>query len=82
MKRNTLLTLIGLVVGAAVTVPSVAQQTTGTADSFSATTTTAGKQNAERNAYFGELHIHSSWSCDAYVFGTRLGQYNNRAKTN
>ena len=29
--------------------------------------------NAERNAYFGELHIHSSWSVDAYVFGTRLG---------
>jgi len=28
----------------------------------------------ERNAYFGELHIHSSWSVDAYVFGTqRLG---------
>ncbi len=29
--------------------------------------------NPERNAYFGELHIHSSWSIDAYVFGTRLG---------
>jgi len=28
---------------------------------------------ATRNAYYGELHIHSSWSCDAYVFGTRLG---------
>ena len=28
--------------------------------------------NPERNAYFGELHIHSSWSVDAYVFGTRL----------
>jgi len=27
----------------------------------------------ERNAYFGELHIHSSWSIDAYVFGTRIG---------
>lgn len=25
----------------------------------------------EREAYFGELHIHSSWSIDAYVFGTR-----------
>ena len=24
-----------------------------------------------RNAYFGELHIHSSWSIDAYVFGTK-----------
>jgi len=32
-----------------------------------------GKQNPDRTAYFGELHIHSSYSCDAYVFGTRLG---------
>jgi hypothetical protein len=29
--------------------------------------------NPERNAYFGELHIHSSWSVDAYVFGTQIG---------
>jgi Protein of unknown function (DUF3604) len=29
--------------------------------------------NPQRNAYFGELHIHSSWSIDAYVFGTRIG---------
>jgi hypothetical protein len=26
-----------------------------------------------RNAYFGELHIHSSWSIDSYVFGTHIG---------
>ena len=25
--------------------------------------------NPERNAYFGETHIHTSWSFDAYVFG-------------
>jgi hypothetical protein len=28
---------------------------------------------ATKHPYFGELHIHSSWSVDAYVFGTRLG---------
>jgi len=31
------------------------------------------QENPDRNAYLGELHIHSNWSCDAYVFGTRLG---------
>jgi hypothetical protein len=25
--------------------------------------------NPERNAYFGETHVHTSWSFDAYVFG-------------
>ena len=32
---------------------------------------TAGAQqpNPERTAYFGETHIHTSWSFDAYVFG-------------
>ncbi len=32
-----------------------------------------GQDELGRNAYFGELHIHSSWSIDAYVFGTRIG---------
>ncbi|MBE2244566.1 MAG: DUF3604 domain-containing protein [Burkholderiaceae bacterium] len=28
--------------------------------------------NPERNAYFGETHIHTSWSVDAWVMGNRL----------
>ncbi|HEY6903093.1 MAG TPA: DUF3604 domain-containing protein, partial [Candidatus Acidoferrales bacterium] len=33
----------------------------------------AGPQpNAERNAYFGEEHIHTSWSVDAWVMGNRI----------
>src|SRR5262249_30331507 len=28
--------------------------------------------NPERNAYFGEEHIHTSWSVDAWLFGNRL----------
>src|SRR5574337_587244 len=28
--------------------------------------------NPERNAYFGETHIHTSWSVDAWVIGNRL----------
>ena len=26
------------------------------------------KANPDRNAYFGELHLHTSWSFDAYAF--------------
>jgi hypothetical protein len=28
--------------------------------------------NPERNAYFGQTHVHTSWSFDAYVFGTTM----------
>ena len=27
--------------------------------------------NPDRNAYFGEDHIHTSWSVDAWVMGNR-----------
>ena len=28
------------------------------------------EKNPLRNAYFGETHLHTSWSFDAFVFGT------------
>ena len=28
--------------------------------------------NPERNAYFGETHLHTSWSVDAWIFGNRI----------
>ncbi len=28
--------------------------------------------NPERNAYFGDEHIHTSWSVDAFLFGNHL----------
>ena len=28
--------------------------------------------NPERNVYFGQTHVHTSWSFDAYVFGTTM----------
>ena len=31
----------------------------------------AQERNPERNAYFGETHIHTSWSLDAWSFGNR-----------
>lgn len=30
------------------------------------------EKNPDRNAYFGETHIHTSWSVDAWVFGDRI----------
>ena len=32
----------------------------------------AQSPNPERNAYFGEEHIHTSWSVDAWVMGNRI----------
>jgi hypothetical protein len=28
--------------------------------------------NPDRDAYFGETHIHTSWSVDAWVMGNRI----------
>jgi hypothetical protein len=30
------------------------------------------KPNPDRNAYFGETHIHTSWSVDAWLMGNRI----------
>jgi Protein of unknown function (DUF3604) len=32
----------------------------------------AQEKNPERNAYFGETHVHTSWSLDAWLFGDRV----------
>jgi len=32
----------------------------------------AQEKNPERNAYFGEDHLHTSWSVDAWIFGNRI----------
>ena len=32
----------------------------------------AQPKNPERNVYYGEQHLHTSWSFDAYAFGDRL----------
>ena len=37
-----------------------------------ATAAVAQEKNPERNAYFGETHVHTSWSFDAWLFGDRI----------
>lgn len=32
----------------------------------------AQEKNPERNAYFGETHLHTSWSADAWLFGNQI----------
>ena len=32
----------------------------------------AQESNPLRDAYFGETHVHTSWSLDAWIFGNRL----------
>lgn len=37
------------------------------------TSTASIDKNTLKQAYFGDLHIHSSWSLDAFAFGVRVG---------
>ena len=39
---------------------------------LAAPTLSAQEKNPDRNAYFGETHIHTSWSVDAWIFGNRI----------
>src|SRR6476646_231925 len=45
--------------------------TTGTSGTAS-TSGTRTQPNPDRDAYFGETHIHTSWSVDAWIFGNRI----------
>ena len=37
-----------------------------------AATAAAPEANPDRDAYFGETHVHTSWSFDAFIFGTTM----------
>ena len=62
----------------------MSQQTCSRKSFFATTILTAGalglaslsalaqERNPERNAYFGETHLHTSWSVDAWVMGNRI----------
>jgi hypothetical protein len=36
------------------------------------TVPTAPQPNPERQAFFGETHVHTSWSFDAFIFGNHV----------
>ena len=37
--------------------------------------TVSPEKNATRSAFFGDLHVHTSYSSDAFAFGTRATPY-------
>ena len=37
-----------------------------------AASASAQTPNPDKDAYFGETHVHTSWSLDAWLFGNRL----------
>jgi hypothetical protein len=54
MKRNPILRTLGSTIGAAVMLMAL--------PAFA-------QKNPEREAYFGQTHVYTSWSFDAYIFG-------------
>ena len=56
--------------------PAAAQtsqaQAPAAAPSAAQSTAAPPQPNPERNAYFGETHLHTSWSVDAWIFGNRI----------
>jgi len=57
MKRDRLFHAIGFAIGVAVMLTAQSALAQG---------------NPEREAYFGETHVHTSWSFDAYIFGNTV----------
>src|SRR5271165_505377 len=55
-------------------------QTTRSGQAAPASTEAPPAPNPDRNAYFGEEHIHTSWSMDAWLMGNRITDPNDALK--
>jgi hypothetical protein len=49
-----------------------ADETAGGTGAGGGSAAAPGKPNPDRDAYFGEEHIHTSWSVDAWLMGNRI----------
>lgn len=70
MKILTLL-LLAVAVVSILSCNSASNEKAKTADSTSTAAVSMPAPNPTRNAYFGDLHLHSSLSCDAFLFGAK-----------
>ena len=50
----------------------IAAMLTLCATTLAVTFALAQESNPDRDAYFGETHVRTSWSADAYLFGNHL----------
>ena len=80
-KRNSAFVWVFAVIVAAVTFGAVTRSKTNGGQPRTAETVLAASvsapaapvdSNRERNAYFGQTHLHTSWSLDAYILGNRV----------
>jgi hypothetical protein len=72
-----LVAISGVFAGVSCTKPAPQQQaqqtqTVGTTGAIPGQAAIRTQRNPDRDAYFGETHIHTSWSVDAWIFGNRL----------
>jgi hypothetical protein len=80
MRKSTILSVCVVIV-VAVTLGAVTRSKTNGAPTRTADTVLAAavpapavpvESNPERNAYFGQTHLHTSWSLDAYILGNTV----------
>ena len=76
LKKYLLLSILGIVLLGQIACNSEENKNTKISSDPHLKTEEANSTNkakANKNAYFGDLHIHTSWSFDAFVFNVKIG---------